>query len=185
MPNYGMQNRASGYNQNYDYGNDSYNNPDDEPLDNYLAVQDAEAVTVDKSFGNPNDFYYTETYPYDGRLSPDNFENDHYDDNDLEIIDDDMNDRDLRNDIQSRAIKEEYNRQYEYEQQQKAAQRRENTFYEERGGGGGGRRDRGRSDRRADRDYDDYNRNSQARPRTGRASYGVDSSYYLDDPNDD
>ncbi len=39
--------------------NDYYNNPDDEPLDNYLAVEDADMINVDKSFGIGNDYYYT------------------------------------------------------------------------------------------------------------------------------
>lgn len=63
---YGQNNRygnmQSAYsrqpNANYDY-NDYYNNPDDEPLDNYLAVQDADNITVDKSFGAPADYYYS------------------------------------------------------------------------------------------------------------------------------
>jgi hypothetical protein len=51
----------SGSMENYAEYVDYYNgnNPDDEPLENYLAVEDADMVTVDKSFGLPNDYYYT------------------------------------------------------------------------------------------------------------------------------
>ena len=53
-------NRAamSSYNhQGYDY---DYGNQDDEPLENYLAVQDADNVQADKSYSAiPNEYYYT------------------------------------------------------------------------------------------------------------------------------
>ena len=51
------QNRPVNYNASFD--NEEYY-PEDEPLEIYMAVQDAEAVAaVNKSYGNPEDFYYT------------------------------------------------------------------------------------------------------------------------------
>lgn len=71
---------------NFNDINDYLNNPDDEPLENYLAVQDADMIATNKSYNN-NDFYVTETMPYDGRISPDGFELNETD-NELEFVDD-------------------------------------------------------------------------------------------------
>lgn len=47
---------GNAYNQGYDY-------QEDEPLDNYLAVQDADNIAVDKSYSAiPNEYYYTGEY---------------------------------------------------------------------------------------------------------------------------
>ena len=55
---YNTPSRGMGYNANSFENEDYY--PDDEPLENYMAVQDAEAVAaVNKSYGNGEDFYYT------------------------------------------------------------------------------------------------------------------------------
>ena len=183
-------NSLSGANRSMNYNNASFDNeeyyPEDEPLENYMAVQDAEAVAaVNKSYGNPEDFYYTDINAYDGRLSPDNFFNqqDENDDNDLEFVDeDDMSD--LRKNIQSRAaaMQVAYNRQYaQYEdqppqsQQRGGAGRQEEQFYEERPGGGASRRGR-RSDKETKRG------SQQSRPMTGNR-YNVDTDAFLDDPN--
>ena len=40
------------------YEDDEYVNPDDEPLETYLAVEDADMVTGDRSFGIGNDYQY-------------------------------------------------------------------------------------------------------------------------------
>jgi hypothetical protein len=55
-------NRAGMYGSQHSYNNDIYSNQEDEPLDNYLDVQDADAVTLEKSYGVPNDYYYTGIY---------------------------------------------------------------------------------------------------------------------------
>jgi hypothetical protein len=161
------------------YYNDYYNNVDDEPLDNYYAVQDAETVAADRSYGGlaAAGEYYTETYPYDGRLTPDNIV-DNDDDDDFEIMDED----DSR--VQAAAEHMDYARQNQNNQRGR----------NQRGAAGGGG------------DYDDdeidYKFNSKQhrssrsgnaappqapqRPKTGhKSSYNVDSSYYLDDPNYD
>ena len=52
---YGSMAKAGRPGGNYDQ---DYYNPDDEPLENYLAVEDADMV-ADKGFGMPNDYYYT------------------------------------------------------------------------------------------------------------------------------
>lgn len=166
LPGYGMQ---AGYGYN-----DYYSNPDDEPLENYLAVQDADAVTLDKSYGMPTDFYYTETIPYDGRLSPDQLGFDRNDEN-LEFVEEDVDENMLA-----------------YEEARREARRENNNNYNDRSSA---RRPsagpRGPSRRNEREDYDDerdaYNdRRNQypARPKTANR-YGVDSSYYLDDPNYD
>ena len=88
---------------------------------------------------------------------------------------------DLRKNIQSRAaaMQIEYHKQYsQYDDQpppQSQRVRKENTFYEERPGGGASRRGR----------RSDVSKPEQSRPKTGQKGYGVDSSYYLDDPNED
>jgi hypothetical protein len=98
----------------------------------------------------------------------------------MEFVDeDDMSD--LRKNIQSRAaaMQIEYHKQYsQYDDQpppQSQRVRKENTFYEERPGGGASRRGR----------RSDASKPEQSRPKTGQRGYGVDSSYYLDDPNED
>ena len=55
---YNQSNRPMSYNAS-SFDNEDYY-PDDEPLENYMAVQDAEAVAAaNKSYGNPDEFYYT------------------------------------------------------------------------------------------------------------------------------
>ena len=55
---YNPANRPMNYNAS-SFDNEDYY-PDDEPLENYMAVQDAEAVAAaNKSYGNPDEFYYT------------------------------------------------------------------------------------------------------------------------------
>lgn len=84
------------------YGNqydEYYQNQDDEPLDNYLAVQDADTVTMDKNYVS-GDFYHTETVPYDGRISPDNMQGYVRNSGDFEFYDDDdrmLDDVEMRN----------------------------------------------------------------------------------------
>jgi hypothetical protein len=52
------------YGMNMDYASMAMNRqaydgiPEDEPLENYLAVEDADMVTVDRSFGIGNDYQY-------------------------------------------------------------------------------------------------------------------------------
>ena len=55
----------SKYGMNVDYagmggrqGYEGDENPDDEPLETYLAVEDADMVTGDRSFGIGNDYQY-------------------------------------------------------------------------------------------------------------------------------
>lgn len=141
---------------NSKYGPNSYmdySNQDDDMLENYLAVKDADVVTSGRMYANMNDGYYTETYPYDGRMSPDNFDMDNNDEIEIgsETHRDNMN--------KSRAQTASYNRQYGYDP---------------------------RTNNNND-PYDYYSRSnvasSSSRPKTGR-KYGVDSAYYLDDPND-
>jgi hypothetical protein len=50
---------ASSYGGNGGPQNYYHDNQDDESLDNYFDVQDADAVTLDKSYGAPNDDYFT------------------------------------------------------------------------------------------------------------------------------
>ena len=186
--------------------NEYFNSPDDEPLDNYLTVQDADAIGNNKAY-NPSDFYITgknlfrsnflcsclclnnscimfqETFPYDGRLSPDELGLN--EDNDLEFIDDD--DLDYRNGIQSRIGVNNnadsgttYNRQMSYEQPR--LKTRPNYSNQDEldddfiaMGGGGGKGGGGREPA------------NQGRPKTGHRqnNYGIDSSRYLDDSNYD
>lgn len=180
----------SGSMENYAEYADYYNsNPDDEPLENYLAVEDADMVTVDKSFGLPNDYYYTETYPYDGRMSPDGFDNDG-DDNDLEFLDEE----DVRGGIESRmatGLRHHYERQNSHEERRgppppppsKSGNRRgdRDREYGQISSGGQGDREL----------YDQYqNQNARGgnhypqRPKTGYKGR-VDTSHYLDDSNYD
>ena len=105
----------------------------------------------------------------------------------MEFVDEDDT-SDLRKNIQSRAaaLQIEYNRQFsQYDDQpppQNQRIRKEETFYEERPGGGASRRGR-----RSENESNKPKKGSQqSRPMTGqRSGYGVDSSYYLDDPNED
>lgn len=177
----------SGSMENYAEYADYYNgnNPDDEPLENYLAVEDADMVTVDKSFGLPSDYYYTETYPYDGRLSPDAaYENEAGEDNDMEFLDED----DMRGGIESRmaaGLKTHYARQDNHEERRgpppappssKSGNRRE---YGQISSGGQG-------DSELYDQYQHAKNSSQApqRPKTGYKGR-VDTSHYLDDSNYD
>ncbi|CAF0761376.1 unnamed protein product [Brachionus calyciflorus] len=162
---YGMAERPM---EMYQYGySNYYQNPDDEPLENYLAVQDADAVTLDRTYA-PVDYYHTETIPYDGRISPDNMGGYIRNDGDLEFYDED-DDHMLE--------------QVEMRNTQK-------NLHES--GSNGNFNARGKGDPRGDNYrgndyyeneiYDSRNRNPQPRPKTSNR-YGVDSSYYLDDPN--
>ena len=54
-------NRTGGYGGRPGFGadlNEYFNSPDDEPLDNYLTVQEADAIAHDKAY-QPSDFYIT------------------------------------------------------------------------------------------------------------------------------
>ncbi len=157
------------------YGTKNYNDYyNDEPLDNYFDVQDADAIAVDKSYGGPAE-YYTETYPYDGRLTPDGMAMSAgmgYGDanDDFEIVDED----DPRMQAQSRgAGYQNYARQqygYDDEDDDEVAAPSRGRQNNQRGGGG-------RNNSRGA---------PSNRPKTGhKPSYNVDSSYYLDDPNYD
>jgi hypothetical protein len=119
-----------------------------------------------------------ETYPYDGRLSPDAMGNYRDNgDNDMEFLDDD----DVREEIESRMAmalhNQEYARQMSMEENRAAVLRgaRRDPYGQISSGGQG------------DRDlYDSYSRNNPPRPRTGyKSNYAVDSSHYLDDSNYD
>ncbi len=120
---------------------------------------------------------FKETYPYDGRLSPDALGNYDNCDNDLEFLDDD----DVRNDIESRMAmalhNQEYARQMSMEESRAAALKgaRRDPYGQISSGGQG------------DRDlYDSYSRNNSSRPKTGyKSNYNVNSSHYLDDSNYD
>lgn len=154
--------------------NDYYmNGADDEPLDSYFDVQDADQM--DKyGVGAPGAGaveYYTETYPYDGRLTPDNlgsglggggagdFDSGN---DDFEIIDED-------------------------DPRMRAAQSR--MMNKPGRGGYGGYDD---DDEQIDTRGRGHSRGRAEppprgnRPKTGqRGGYNVDSSYYMDDPNYD
>jgi hypothetical protein len=139
-----------------------YNHPDDESLDQYLTVEDADLVETRNGQDYENDdLYYTETVPYDGRLSPTALNDDDDDDDD----DDDGNEsgrdydpyagkfgQNYRPPPSAPKVKEE-SRYYQQQQQQQRHHQQQQP---------------------------------PARPRTGRnKSYNTDSSHYLDDNNDD
>lgn len=118
---------------------------------------------------------FVETYPYDGRLSPDQLNYDGNEGNeDMEFIDEDMNNP---YEIQQRQRDNDYRHGgYGYEQDERVDRGRGGG-----GGGGGYREPNGRYAGGGRRD--DYNPNQ--RPKTGgKKSSNVDTSYYLDDPND-
>ena len=169
---YGTRN----YNDNYNY------NADDEPLDNYFDVQDADAIAVDKSYAGPAE-YYTETFPYDGRVTPDNMSYDGNDD--FEIIDEDdpriLAQSKVRN-LNSGSGYQNYARQqfndYGDDDDDTPPKPQARTRAKQQRGGesrGGRSESRGRN-----------GGGGQQRPKTGvKGSYNVDASYYLDDPNYD
>lgn len=135
--------------------NPYYQTPDDEPLENYLEVQDADAVTMDKNYQS-GDYYHTETVPYDGRISPDNMQDYVRNGGDFEFYDDDdkmLEHVEMRNNANIYDEREAYGR--------REVANKGNNFYEI--------------------DNNDRSR-YPSRPKTGH-KYNVDSSYYLDDPN--
>ena len=160
MAKYGMDDRSMGM---YQYGyNDYYQNAEDEPLENYLAVQDADAVTLDKNY-IPADYYHTETIPYDGRLSPDTMRGYARNDDDMEFYDED--DDNMLDQVEMRNTQNDYDerggyRNYEERNDPRKGAYRGNNYNE----------------------VDDPKSRNPPRPKTSNR-YGVDSSYYLDDPN--
>ncbi|RNA35012.1 kinesin-associated 3-like [Brachionus plicatilis] len=136
--------------QMYGSGYDElYQNPDDESLDNYLAVQDADAVTMERNY-ETGDYYHTETVPYDGRISPDNMRDYVRNGGDFEFYDDD--DRMLEQ-VEMRNTMNPYDEKVMHDRREIAI--RGNDYYE-------------------NDNYDDSSR-YPARPKTGHR-YNVDKN---------
>ncbi len=179
---YGMsaqQQRMASLQSGSVYGTKNYNDYyNDEPLDNYFDVQDADAIAVDKSYGGPVE-YYTETFPYDGRLTPDGMGMSAggagYDD--FEIVDEE-DPRMQASQSRGAAGYQNYARQqYAYDDEddeEEVAAPSRGRQSSQRGGDGGGGGSQGRNKSRGA---------PSNRPKSNKPSYNVDSSYYLDDPN--